>query len=66
MISREANTALPAIESMVLEVMSRPEVQAALRNKGIALKEALDRLELALNSGMIRILLEDLCCPHGR
>jgi Domain of unknown function (DUF4157) len=52
-INKDASSALPAIESMMRGVISRPEVQAILRSKGITFNEATRRIDQALNRGMI-------------
>ncbi|GEM_PF-4642501 len=50
-ISRDALSSQPAIESMMRGVLSRPWVRTALQSKGITAEEALARLERALREG---------------
>jgi hypothetical protein len=52
-ISKNAGTTLPAIESMMRGVLARPWVQAALQKQGISLREARARLDAALQKGLV-------------
>ncbi|CAB5150628.1 hypothetical protein D3OALGA1CA_4398 [Olavius algarvensis associated proteobacterium Delta 3] len=53
-IAHQSQTNLIAIESMMRGVLARPWVRTALKRQGISPKEALKRLEIALDSGLIQ------------
>jgi hypothetical protein len=54
-VSRDALSALPAIESMMRGVLTRREVRAELAKLGISVAEANKRLAAALKGDLIQI-----------
>ena len=53
MVAKNATGTVPAIESMMRGVLSRPSVRKALELQGISVAEATKRLQAALKADLI-------------